>query len=103
MRQHVNSLCRNLLATSGKLAPLLLTPIPRVQAQPFREMSTRDAISAHRGSPREPQVARAIRDEREAIGIIISRGTREEPIPRFSLYVWGPAPKQTAQPATKAA
>jgi hypothetical protein len=48
-------------------------------------------------------VSPSTRDEREAIGIIISRGTREEPVPRFALYVWGPAPKQTAQPATKAA
>ncbi|MDQ2888974.1 MAG: hypothetical protein M3R65_00270 [Gemmatimonadota bacterium] len=28
----------------------------------------------------------------EPIGIIISSGSREEPRPVFSTYVWGPAP-----------
>jgi hypothetical protein len=30
----------------------------------------------------------------EPIGIIISRGSREEDTPRFSAYVWGPAPEE---------
>jgi hypothetical protein len=29
----------------------------------------------------------------EPIGIIISRGSREEPVPAFSAYIWGPAPE----------
>jgi len=29
----------------------------------------------------------------EPLGIIISRGSREEPTPIFSTYVWGPAPE----------
>lgn len=29
----------------------------------------------------------------EPLGIIISNGTRSEPIPIFSTYVWGPAPE----------
>mgnify|MGYP001553842773 CR=1 FL=1 len=29
----------------------------------------------------------------EPLGIIISRGSREEPTPFFSTYVWGPAPE----------
>ncbi|MGI8545867.1 MAG: hypothetical protein ACR2M1_00810 [Gemmatimonadaceae bacterium] len=29
----------------------------------------------------------------EPRGIIISRGSREEPTPIFSTYVWGPAPE----------
>jgi hypothetical protein len=29
--------------------------------------------------------------EEEPRGIVISRGSREEPPPTFSLYVWGPA------------
>ncbi|MEO8946674.1 MAG: hypothetical protein ABI338_09250 [Gemmatimonadaceae bacterium] len=28
----------------------------------------------------------------EPLGIIISRGPRDEPTPIFSTYVWGPAP-----------
>jgi hypothetical protein len=30
--------------------------------------------------------------EQEPIGIVISRGSREEAAPRFLAYVWGPAP-----------
>lgn len=29
----------------------------------------------------------------EPVGIVISRGSREEPPPTFSVYVWGPAPE----------
>ncbi len=29
----------------------------------------------------------------EPLGIIISRGSREEPTPVFSTYIWGPAPE----------
>ncbi len=29
----------------------------------------------------------------EPRGIVISRGSREEPPPTFSVYVWGPAPE----------
>ena len=29
----------------------------------------------------------------EPVGIVISRGSREEPPPAFSAYVWGPAPE----------
>lgn len=32
--------------------------------------------------------------EQEPIGIIISRGSREEAAPRFSAYVWGPVPDE---------
>jgi len=38
----------------------------------------------------------------EPLGIIISRGPREEPTPIFSTYVWGPAP-EPADGASKAA
>lgn len=30
--------------------------------------------------------------EEEPRGIVISRGSREDPPPMFSVYVWGPAP-----------
>lgn len=31
----------------------------------------------------------------EPLGIIISGGSRQEAQPRFSAYVWGPAPEPT--------
>ena len=37
----------------------------------------------------------------EPIGIVISRGKRDEPTPAFSAYVWGPAsddPEPTVEP-----
>ena len=40
--------------------------------------------------------------EPEPVGIVISRGSRAEPPPRFSAYIWGPAP-ETAEETTKAA
>ncbi len=39
----------------------------------------------------------------EPIGIVISRGSRAEPIPMFSAYVWGPAPEPAVDAASKAA
>jgi len=38
----------------------------------------------------------------EPLGIIISRGSRDEPTPIFSTYVWGPAP-DPSDTASKAA
>lgn len=38
----------------------------------------------------------------EPLGIIISRGSRDEPTPIFSTYVWGSAP-EPANDASKAA
>ena len=35
---------------------------------------------------------RQIEVEEEPMGIVISRGSRREDTPRFSAYVWGPAP-----------
>ena len=29
----------------------------------------------------------------EPVGIVISRGSRDEPTPAFFAYVWGPAPE----------
>ncbi len=33
--------------------------------------------------------------EQEPIGIVISRGTRQEAVPMFFAYVWAPAPEDT--------
>lgn len=38
----------------------------------------------------------------EPLGIIISRGSRDEPTPMFTTYIWGPAP-EPADDASKAA
>ena len=35
---------------------------------------------------------RRVEIKEEPVGIIISRGSRAEETPRFSAYVWGPAP-----------
>lgn len=39
----------------------------------------------------------------EPLGIVISRGSREEPPPTFSVYVWGPAPEPEPAADSKAA
>jgi hypothetical protein len=38
--------------------------------------------------------ATQVEGELEPIGIIISRGSRDEATPRFSAYVWGPVPEE---------
>lgn len=35
-------------------------------------------------------------EESEPVGIVISRGTRDEPTPAVFAYVWGPAPDAEA-------
>lgn len=44
-----------------------------------------------------------IRAAEEPLGIVISRGSREEPPPTFSVYVWGPAPEPEPTTDSKAA
>lgn len=40
----------------------------------------------------------------EPLGIIIARGSREEAVPMFRAYVWGPAPELSSEaPEPKAA
>jgi hypothetical protein len=39
----------------------------------------------------------------EPIGIIISRGDKTEPTPRFSAYIWGPVPETQTESNTRAA
>ena len=36
--------------------------------------------------------------EQEPVGIVISGGSRAEATPRFTAYVWGPAPVVTTEP-----
>ncbi len=35
---------------------------------------------------------RSVEIEQEPVGIVISGGSRAEPTPRFTAYVWGPVP-----------
>jgi hypothetical protein len=51
----------------------------------------RRAVPACCGDGTMEQV-RQIEVEDEPVGIVISRGSRREETPRFSAYVWGPAP-----------
>ena len=39
----------------------------------------------------------------EPVGIVISRGSRGDAEPKFSAYVWGPAPENITEGASKAA
>ena len=41
--------------------------------------------------------------EAEPVGIVISRGSRAGAEPKFSAYVWGPAPEAGTEGASKAA
>jgi hypothetical protein len=42
--------------------------------------------------------------DQEPIGIVISRGSRQEHVPMVLAYVWGPVPEPTDEPReTKAA
>lgn len=41
------------------------------------------------------KAATKVLSQQEPMGIVISRGTRDEATPVFSAYVWGPAPEPT--------
>ena len=41
--------------------------------------------------------------DNEPVGIVISRGSRADAEPKFSAYVWGPAPEPVNEGASKAA
>jgi len=57
--------------------------------RPFRGRSpVRRAMATSRRSTDQPSG--------DPLGIIISRGSREEPTPAAWAYVWGPAPATTA-------
>lgn len=49
------------------------------------------------------EVAMDIELEQEPVGIIISRGSRDEATSRVSAYVWGPAPEDSETPRTSGA
>ncbi len=49
------------------------------------------------------KMSRPKSEESEPMGIVISRGTREEPTPAVFAYIWGPAPKAPVAQAPRAA
>lgn len=49
------------------------------------------------------EIAMPIELEQEPVGIIISRGSRDEATPRFSAYVWGPVPEDAEVSKVEAA
>ena len=48
--------------------------------------------------PRRPKVTRPDAAAEEPMGIVISNGGTPEPSPRFSAFVWGPAPEVSDEP-----
>ncbi len=50
-----------------------------------------------------PRVRDKEQQREEPIGIVISSGSRDETEPRFSAYVWGPAPAPQRHAKPKAA
>ena len=42
-------------------------------------------------------------ESNEPVGIVISRGSRQEPTPAVFAYVWGPAPELDAETRTQRA
>jgi len=68
----------------------------RIRARPDRS----GALITSRCGMAKTKRQRAVEEPR---GIVISRGSREEPPPAFSVYVWGPAPEPEPTKDSKAA
>lgn len=48
-------------------------------------------------------IAMQVELEQEPVGIVISRGSRDEAAPRFTAYVWGPVPEEVETASVEAA
>ena len=85
------------MAMNGTHAAIVRVGAQRTTAlpEPRAELPESDGENAMR---REREKS----EEQEVVGIVISRGPRDQEEPRFSAYVWGPAPVE-ADGATKAA
>ncbi|MDB4905820.1 MAG: hypothetical protein JWO05_604 [Gemmatimonadetes bacterium] len=85
---------------------------PGVGGEPFSSLRPQ-GNSQITGQPARihiEQESRAMRSKvkdtavQEPMGIVISRGSRVEPTPRFLAYVWGPAPEdEIVAPSPRAA
>lgn len=69
----------------------------------FGGSGTTRALRQPKIVPYTMKKVKPIVETEEPIGIIISRGDRAEARPVFSAYIWGPAPEQVPEPATKVA
>jgi hypothetical protein len=49
------------------------------------------------------ELAMQVELEQEPVGIVISRGSRDEATPRFAAYVWGPVPEEPEPSSAEAA
>lgn len=68
------------------------------------DVSPRPRERRHRSAVREDDMATMVmaQVEDEVLGIVISRGSRAEDVPRFSMYVWGPVEDEdAATPSTE--
>ncbi|HUR00763.1 MAG TPA: hypothetical protein VM166_15035 [Gemmatimonadaceae bacterium] len=61
-----------------------------------------EEVHLHQVSRRMRKSIRAEKNE-EPLGIVISGGSRDEALPKFAAYVWGPAPEGADTPESKAA
>ena len=93
-----NSLCNHELCNGNETARgVLLGYAPvRIRARPDRSGAL---ITSRCGMAKTKRVRAA----EEPLGIVISRGSRDEPPPTFSVYVWGPAPEPEPATDSKAA
>jgi hypothetical protein len=93
-----NAISHNKLCARNETARRVLegyAPV-RIRARPDRS----GALITSRYRMAETKRKRAAE---EPLGIVISRGSREEPPPTFSVYVWGPAPEPEPGSDSKAA
>jgi hypothetical protein len=73
------------------------------------EGATERVVHSRDSRPRAPQESDLMEQSRrgtveaEPMGIIISRGSRSVPAPKFSAYVWGPVPEEVGEETSKAA
>ena len=83
----------NLLNSNRLRAECIWHPSCQVIVPTARGILLLEGARAERS--RETMMAkhRAMEVEQEPVGIVISQGSREEQVPRFTAYVWGPAPE----------
>jgi hypothetical protein len=72
----------------------------RIGAYFARESDTRVTVN---GADWLMEANRETATENEAVGIVISFGTRIEAKPRFLWYIWSPAPEPEPEPAVNVA
>ena len=82
-----------MLAQTGTLAAMEVARRRTVRAA---DVARRWAVS----QVMHMKIDRSSQKAEEPMGIVISRGSRDEATPLFWAYVWGPAPEQDAGQVT---